>query len=63
MKQVNYEPYFTINGVGVHSKAYAKENRKMYFYTLEGKLICEMSMCKRNYAWQECRKLFGDKEE
>jgi hypothetical protein len=60
MKQVKYDPYFTINGVGVHSKAYAKETLKMYFYTQDGKLLTEKNMCSRNYTWPECKKLFGD---
>jgi hypothetical protein len=60
MNMIQFDPYFTINGVGITSKAYSKENNTMYFYTQDGKLQASFSQCTENYSWSKCRKLFGD---
>ena len=61
-KEIKYEPYFYLNGVGIHHKAWSKETKTMYFFTEDMRLQATISDCERHYDWVKCAKLFGDKK-
>ena len=59
-KELKYEPYFYINGVGILYKTWNDYSKAMYFFSEDLKLVATFHDCEKNYNWIKCAKLFGD---